>query len=362
MTETPLAPGSVIGILGGGQLGRMLAQSAARLGFSTHIYSDRADEPAYAVSPAHTTGAFDDPGAVTKFARACDVVTFEFENIPLAALEAASGHALVAPSTQSLALTQDRLIEKNFLSRLGIPVAPFAAVDTESDLDTALDQTGLPALIKTRRLGYDGKGQAKIGFADEARPAFASLGGTACVVESFVDFAREISVIVARGRDGKLACYDVTENEHRNHILATSRVPAGLIPVLATQAQDMAVQIANALDHVGVLCVEMFHTPHRTETPLVVNEIAPRVHNSGHWTIEACGISQFENHIRAIAGWPLGPTERHADAAMTNLIGHDVDDWMGLASDPEAILHLYGKSECLPGRKMGHVTRLYPRD
>ncbi len=361
MSETPLPPGSIIGILGGGQLGRMLAQSAARLGFLTHIYSNRADEPAYSVSHAHTTGAFDDLGAVAKFAQACDVVTFEFENIPLAALEAAGAHALVAPSAQSLALTQDRLDEKNFLARLGIPLAAFAPVENENDLDAALDRTGLPALIKTRRLGYDGKGQAKIGYADEARPALASLGAT-CVLEAFVDFACEISVIVACGRDGKLVCYDVTENDHRNHILATSRVPSSLPPAHGKAAQDMAIQIANALDHVGVLCVEMFHTPHRSETPLVVNEIAPRVHNSGHWTIEGCGISQFENHIRAIAGWPLGPTERHADAVMTNLIGHDVDDWLGLASDPEAILHLYGKHDCIPGRKMGHVTRLYPRN
>jgi 5-(carboxyamino)imidazole ribonucleotide synthase len=360
MPDSPLPPGSTIGILGGGQLGRMLAMSAARLGLNTHIYSDDAGAPAFDVAAATSVGAYADADAIARFAGGVDVVTCEFENVPAAALEAARRAALVFPSAQSFAVAQDRLAEKEFVSGLGIAVAPYAAVDSPADLLKALPHVGLPALIKTRRLGYDGKGQVAIRSGDDASAALASLGAVPALVEGIVPFEREVSVILVRGRDGETRFYDAVENVHQEGILATSRAPARIAPALAVEARTIAGNIADALSHVGVICVEMF--ARGGERPsLLVNEFAPRVHNSGHWTIDACIASQFENHIRAISGWPLGETVRHSDAVMTNLIGDDVEKWRALAAEPGAAIHLYGKAEARPGRKMGHVTRLYPK-
>ncbi len=359
MPDTPLPQGSTIGILGGGQLGRMLAMSAARLGLKTHIYCDEADAPAFDVAAARSFGSYVDGDAIGRFAGGVDVVTCEFENVPAAALEAAAEVVPVFPPAKAFAVAQDRRAEKDFVTGLGIPVAPYAPVDSLHDLLAALPRVGLPALIKTRRLGYDGKGQVPIRSAEDAAAALASLGPVPALVEGIVPFEREISVIVVRGRQGEMQFYDPVENVHQNGILATSRAPARIAPSLAVEARTIAGAIAEALSYVGVLCVEMFARGERPQ--LLVNEFAPRVHNSGHWTIDACLISQFENHIRAIAGWPLGETSRHSDAVMTNLIGADVAKWCALAAEPDTAIHLYGKAEARPGRKMGHVTRLYPK-
>lgn len=359
MPDTPLPPGSTIGILGGGQLGRMLAMSAARLGLRAHIYCDEADAPAFDVAAARSVGSYDDAGKIARFAGSVDVVTCEFENVPAAALEAAGKAVPVFPHAKSFAVAQDRLVEKDFVAGLGIPVASYAPVDSIDDLLGALAHVRLPALLKTRRLGYDGKGQVPIRSAKEASAALASLGPVPALVEGIVAFEREVSVIVVRGRRGEMQFYDPVENTHQGGILATSRAPARIAPALAVEARTIAGSIAEALSHVGVLCVEMFARGERPE--LLVNEFAPRVHNSGHWTIDGCITSQFENHIRAIAGWPLGDTARHSDAVMTNLIGADVAKWRELAAEPDTAVHLYGKAHARPGRKMGHVTRLYPK-
>ena len=360
MPDGPLPPGSTIGILGGGQLGRMLAMSAARLGLKTHIYSDEAGAPAFDVAAETSVGAYADADAIARFAGGVDVVTCEFENVPAAALEAAHRLVPVFPSAKSFAVAQDRLAEKDFVSGLGVAVAPYAVVDSLDDLLSALPHVSLPALIKTRRLGYDGKGQVPIRSKEDASAALASLGAVPALVEGIVPFEREVSVIVVRGRRGEMQFYDPVENVHRGGILATSRAPARIAPALAVEARTIAGKIADALSHVGVLCVEMF--ARGGERPgLLVNEFAPRVHNSGHWTIDACITSQFENHIRAISGWPLGDTARHSDAVMTNLIGADVEKWRELAAEPDTAVHLYGKAEARPGRKMGHLTRLYPK-
>ena len=359
MPDTPLPPGSTIGILGGGQLGRMLAMSAARLGLKTHIYCDEADAPAFDVAAARSVGSYADGDAIARFAGRVDVVTCEFENVPAAALEAAAKAVPVFPPAKAFAAAQDRRAEKDFVTGLGIPVAPYAPVDSLDDLLAALPRVGLPALLKTRRLGYDGKGQVPIRTEADASAALASLGPVPALVEGIVPFEREVSVIVVRGQRGEMRFYDPVENTHQGGILATSRAPARIAPSLAVEARTIAGAIAEALSYVGVLCVEMFARGERPE--LLVNEFAPRVHNSGHWTIDACITSQFENHIRAIAGWPLGETSRHSDAVMTNLIGTDVEKWRELAAEPDTAVHLYGKAEARPGRKMGHVTRLYPK-
>lgn len=360
MPDTPLPQGSTIGILGGGQLGRMLAMSAARLGLKSHIYCDEADAPAFDVAAARSIGSYDDAGAIARFAGSVDVVTCEFENVPAAALEAAARAVPVFPPARAFAVAQDRGVEKDFVTGLGIPVAPYAPVDSIDDLLAALPRVGLPALIKTRRLGYDGKGQVPIRSAADASAALASLGKVPALVEGIVAFEREISVIVVRDQRGEMRFYDPVENTHQGGILAISRAPARIAPSLAVEARTIAGEIAEALSYVGVLCVEMFACA--GERPaLIVNEFAPRVHNSGHWTIDACITSQFENHIRAIVGWPLGDTARHSDAVMTNLIGDDVARWRELAAEPDTAIHLYGKAHARPGRKMGHVTRLYPK-
>jgi len=353
----PLAPGSIIGILGGGQLGRMLALAAARLGFKCHIYAPEADSPAFQVSHAHTVAAYTDFAALGRFAKAVDVVTYEFENVPAETATFFEGRVPLSPTAAALRTAQDRFEEKTYLASLGIPVASFAAVENEASLEEAINRIGHPAILKTRRFGYDGKGQTKIEANTSAAAAWAEIGKAPAILEGYVNFDTEISVIAARGLDGATAIYDVPENRHENHILHTSTVPAAIASQLADEARAIGGRIISALNYVGVMGIEMFVG----ERGLVVNEIAPRVHNSGHWTMDACAVSQFEQHIRAICGWPLGSTSRHSDVVMTNLLGDDAGTWASLAADPRAIIHLYGKAEARRGRKMGHVNRLTPR-
>ena len=357
MTDQPLPPGSTIGILGGGQLGRMLSVAASRLGLKTHIYNDTPDAPAFDVASACTVGAYEDREAITRFAGQVDVVTCEFENVPAATLEAAASAADVFPPVKSFEVAQDRLTEKDFVSGLGIAVAPYLAVTSLADLKEAILRVPPPALLKTRRFGYDGKGQATIGTLCEAESAWESIGQAPAILEGMVPFEREISVLAVRGRDGTLRFYDVVENVHTGGILDTSTVPAAVPRALEAKAQRIAGTIAEALGHVGVLCVEMFQSG-GDEPSLAVNEIAPRVHNSGHWTLDACLAGQFENHVRAICGWPLGDVSRHSDAVMTNLIGDAANGWRKLAAEPHTAVHLYGKAEARAGRKMGHITRI----
>ncbi len=353
----PLPPGSTIGILGGGQLGRMLAVAAAQLGLKCHVYCPEAGSPAFEVAGAHTVAAYEDWQALDAFADACDVVTFEFENVPAATAERLAGRVPVRPSARSLAVCQDRLEEKRLLSGLGIPSADWREIASLADLETGVAELGSASLLKTRRLGYDGKGQARL---DRMSPAEAwdEVGAAPSILEALVPFALEVSVVAARGLDGSFAPYDIPENIHRDGILRTSTVPAPIADETAGAARTIARRIADELGHVGVLGVEMFVIREGGAERLLVNEIAPRVHNTGHWTIEACVASQFEAHVRAVTGWPLPQTSRVADAEMENLIGADADRWAGIAAEPGAALHLYGKAESRPGRKMGHVTRL----
>ncbi|MEM7092767.1 MAG: 5-(carboxyamino)imidazole ribonucleotide synthase [Actinomycetota bacterium] len=351
----PLAPGSVIGVLGGGQLGRMLAGAAAPLGLRTHVFCQDPGEPAAQVTNLVTVAPFDDLDAVRAFATACDVVTTEFENVPLEALHAAMECGPVAPGPLALKVAQDRLSEKTFVANLGIPVAPYAKVDSLDDLESAVEAIGAPGILKTRRLGYDGKGQVRVLPGDDLAVAVEDLAGAAAIYEGFVDFDHEISAIVARDRSGAVVAYDPPRNDHRNGILHTSTVPSQTPGRRAAQAIEHATTIAEALDYVGVLAVEFFVVD---GAALVVNEMAPRVHNSGHWTIDACSTSQFENHMRAVSGWPLGSTDRHSDATMTNLIGDEIDGLTIWAKRNDVAVHHYGKAEARPGRKMGHVTEL----
>ena len=350
----PLPTGATIGILGGGQLGRMLSVAAARLGFITHIFEPGANPPAGHVADRVTTAAYDDLAALTTFAHSVDVITYEFENIPTAALDTLEALRPIHPNRRALATSQDRLTEKEFLQSLGLNTAPFAAVDTADDLQTALATVGTPAILKTRRFGYDGKGQARIMTPADAPQAITDMAGAPALLEGFVDFSHEVSVIAARGQQGDIACFDPGENVHKNGILATTTVPARLTTAQATDAVLLAARILNELDYVGVMGVELFVTLQG----LIVNEIAPRVHNSGHWTQQGCAIDQFEQHIRAIAGWPLGDGKRHCDVTMENLIGNDMDRLPEIAKEGNAAIHLYGKSETKPGRKMGHVNRI----
>ena len=351
-----LPTGAVIGILGGGQLGRMLAVAASRLGFRTHIYEPAANPPAADVAHALTTARYDDAVALAAFAAAVDVVTYEFENIPTAALDLLEAARPIRPGRQALATSQDRLLEKAFLSGLGIPVAPFAAVNSLADLQAAVARIGVPSILKTTRLGYDGKGQMRLTSPDDAAAAYAALQGAPAVLEGFITFTHEVSVIAARGLDGSVACYDPGQNVHHDGILHTTTIPARLTPSLRSDAVLMAAKVLNALEYVGVLGLELFVTPQG----LIANEIAPRVHNSGHWTQNGCAVDQFEQHIRAIAGWPLGDGARHSDVVMENLIGDDILRVPALARENGTALHLYGKTEARPGRKMGHVNRVRP--
>jgi 5-(carboxyamino)imidazole ribonucleotide synthase len=360
-SSTPLLPGSTIGILGSGQLGRMLAIAAARLGLKTHIYCEESG-PAFDVATRTTKAAFDDAAALARFADAVGAVTFEFENVPIAAVQRLAARVPVHPSARALEVAQDRLAEKQFISDLGIPVAPFCAIDGADELAVAIQRFGSQSILKTRRLGYDGKGQASIEPGTSVATAWDAVGGKPSVLEQRVAFACEISALIVRDHTGALALYDCPRNTHAGGILRRSAVPAGLLAADLDRAREIASAIAAALDYVGVLAVEMFYLgpDEPAGNRLMVNEIAPRVHNSGHWTIEACAVSQFENHMRAVAGWPLGSTLRHSDAEMVNLIGADALAWETLAAEPGACLHLYGKREARPGRKMGHVTRLSP--
>jgi 5-(carboxyamino)imidazole ribonucleotide synthase len=348
-------PGSTIGILGGGQLGRMLAVAAAQLGYRSHIYAPDPGGPAADVAVGWTHGAYEDVAALAAFAAGVDALTFEFENIPTAPL---AGLTSLRPPLKALEIAQDRLEEKSFAAGLGGRPAPFAAVSTAAELDEALAEIGTPALLKTRRFGYDGKGQARITAPEEAAAAWAAVRGAPSLLEGFVRFDAEFSVLLCRGADGEILFWDSPRNVHKDGILDTSVVPAGpeLAPAIE-KGRTLAGRIADALDYVGVMAVEYFALGEEA----IFNEMAPRVHNSGHWTIEGAITSQFENHIRAVCGLPLGSTARAAPRVeMRNLIGADADGWREILTDPAAHLHLYGKSEARPRRKMGHVTRLFP--
>jgi 5-(carboxyamino)imidazole ribonucleotide synthase len=353
--DKPLAPGGTIGIIGGGQLGRMLALAAARLGLKTCIYNDAPDAPAFQVTQHSIVAPYDDLQMLAGFAEVCDVVTFEFENLPAHAIAHLAERVPVRPGAHALAMTQDRLTEKTFIEKLGLKTAPFFEVSSAEQAREAFAKVGSKGIIKTRRFGYDGKGQAKVTSAEETTKAFESFKGAPAILEGFVDFSYEASVVAARGADGGFVAFDPPENEHENHILRRSTVPSRLSAKQVGEAKAIARKIADALDYVGVLAVELFVA---RDGALLVNEIAPRVHNSGHWTIEACVCSQFEQHIRAVAGWPLGDPARHADAVMENIIGAEADAWESLAKT--GALHLYGKKEARLGRKMGHITRLKP--
>jgi 5-(carboxyamino)imidazole ribonucleotide synthase len=356
-----LKPGATIGILGGGQLGRMLALAAHRLGLKCHIYSPERESCAFDVVRASTCASYEDETALGRFAGSVDVITYEFENVPAKAAAFLSKRKPVLPNPRVLEITQDRLIEKNFISELKIATAPYGSVHSASQLVASVEAVGLPAVLKTRQLGYDGKGQAKIAKGGDAAAAWRSLQNAPCILEGFIKFEREVSVITARSRDGKVQCFELTENEHQDHILKTSRVPAKVTPAVAADARRIATRIAKAFDYVGVLAVEMFVVRAGKSHTVLVNEIAPRVHNSGHWTIDGATVSQFEQHLRAVAGWPLVKPIRLGRVEMTNLIGAEVNEAAHWLTTPGASVHLYDKGEARPGRKMGHVTRVFPR-
>ncbi|CAN1534744.1 PurK Phosphoribosylaminoimidazole carboxylase (NCAIR synthetase) [Rhabdaerophilaceae bacterium] len=353
-----LAPGSRIGILGGGQLGRMLAIAAARLGFRCHIYCPEPESPAFDVAAEQTVASYDDHAALQRFAKTIDVATFEFENVPVEALNVLAGFKRVAPSADALSVAQDRLAEKTFANSLGLATAPFGKVDSWVDLQSAAERIGLPAILKTRRFGYDGKGQVKIAVDAELDEAFASLKGAPAILEGFVRFSREVSVVAARTREGLFSSFAVTENEHRHHILDRSIVPARISGRAQQAAIEAARAIGEGLRYVGVFAVEFFVADGPDGETIVVNEIAPRVHNSGHWTLDAAVTCQFEQHIRAIAGWPLGDPAMRCPVEMINLVGADLEGWSALVAEPRTKIHLYGKGESRPGRKMGHANRL----
>ncbi|SOB79796.1 5-(carboxyamino)imidazole ribonucleotide synthase [Sphingomonas guangdongensis] len=351
----PLPPGSTIGILGSGQLGRMLSIAAAQLGYRTHIYAPETG-PANDVSPLLTRARYDDAGALSAFARSVDVVTYEFENVAFAPIAALAPLVPVRPSALSLATAQDRVNEKRFVEGLGGRPAPWREVLSLADLETAIAEIGCPAVLKTSRFGYDGHGQARLKSPDDAATAWDRIGAAPAILEAFVAFEHEFSIVLVRGLDGQIVSYAPPVNVHRDGILATSTIPApAAVAAQWTEAATLAGRVADALDHVGVLTLEFFVG---TDGP-VFNEMAPRVHNSGHWTIEGAVTSQFENHIRAICGLPLGSTDTvGTGAVMENLIGDDAARWPELLADPNAHLHLYGKHEARPRRKMGHVTRV----
>jgi 5-(carboxyamino)imidazole ribonucleotide synthase len=344
-----------IGIIGGGQLGRMLALAASRLNFRTIILEPQADSPAAQLANRQIVAAYDDEKALAELAEACDVITYEFENVPVGAAKFLESLKPVYPPARALEVAQDRVVEKTFLNECGIPTAKFHAVDSQSDLDAALADFGGAGVLKTRRLGYDGKGQMVFRPGDDAAGAFQKLGSVPLILESFIAFEREISVIAARAPDGSIECYDPAENVHRNGILHTSTLPAEIYDGTSAEARAAAVRLLDKLDYVGVIGIEFFVG---AGGELIANEIAPRVHNSGHWTEAACVISQFEQHIRAVGGLPLGNPVRHSDCVMQNLIGDDINAVAEWAREKDVLIHLYGKAEPRPGRKMGHLTRL----
>lgn len=352
--SNPLPAGATIGILGGGQLGRMLSVAASRLGLKTHIFEPGANPPAGQVADRVTTAPYDDQQALKDFANSVDVITYEFENIPTEALDILEALREVRPNREALRVSQDRIAEKEFLTGLGLQVAPYAPVDNLAELQAAIETIGTPSILKTRRFGYDGKGQSRLTSPDDAARAIDDTAGAPAVLEGFIDFSHEVSIIGARSADGQVACFDPGENVHRNGILHSTNVPANLSPAQRTDAILIAANILNELDYIGVVGVELFVT----SAGLIVNEIAPRVHNSGHWTQNGCVIDQFEQHIRAVAGWSLGNGERYADVEMINLIGDDVEGIPDLAGQGDVALHLYGKADAKPGRKMGHYNRV----
>lgn len=353
MTD-PLLPGATIGVLGGGQLGRMLSVAASRLGLRTHIFEPGSNPPAGQVADQVTRADYDDTAALKAFAASVDVITYEFENIPTSALDVLEKLRPIHPGREALRISQDRLTEKDFLNGLGLQTAPYANVESKSDMAAAVAKIGAPSILKTRRLGYDGKGQVRLSGAPDADEAYAAMAGAPAVLEGFVEFSHEVSVIGARAADGQIACFDPGENVHQAGILRTTTVPARLTATQKSDAVLIAAKILNALGYVGVMGVELFVTVEG----LIVNEIAPRVHNSGHWTQNGCVIDQFEQHVRAVSGWPLGDGSRHADVVMENLIGDDMNRLPELAAEPQAALHLYGKADVKAGRKMGHVNRI----
>ena len=354
----PLPPGSTIGVLGGGQLGRMLSQAASRLGFNVVILDPEENSPAGRVSQGQIVAAYDDPTALTVLGRVAQVVTFEFENVPAASVErVAEGGARVAPGPLALAVAQDRVDEKTFLNRVGARTVDFHAVDSLDDLIAGLERLGAPALLKTRRDGYDGKGQVWVKSARMAADAWAAIGERPAILEARADFVRELSIICARDEAGRVAVYPLGENRHAGGVLRTTLAPAAVDADTEKAAGRIARAVLKGLDYVGVMGIELFDLG---DGRLLVNEVAPRVHNTGHWTQDGCVCDQFEQHIRAIAGWPLGPTKAHARVEMTNLLGDEVEQWSKLAAKSDARLHLYGKAEARPGRKMGHVNRVKP--
>lgn len=358
----PLPPGSTIGILGGGQLGRMTALAAARLGYDCHIFCPEDDSPAARTAAAVTVAPYDDEAALRHFATAVDVITLEFENIPAEAASLLAGLKPLRPGWRVLETAQDRALEKQFAEAAGLGTAPWAPVDGPDALARALDRIGRPAILKSRRLGYDGKGQVRM--TDKTNPAAAwqemtggSTPGVGGIVEGMIDFACEVSVIVARDADGRTACFDTVENRHKAGILDITVAPAPVDDTTAKAAQAAATALAEAFGLVGLLAVEMFID---RDGAVLINEMAPRPHNSGHWTLDGCLVNQFEQLVRAVAGLPLGDPARHSDAVMKNLIGDEANDWLALSAAPGVSLHLYGKRETRPGRKMGHATRRYP--
>lgn len=358
MTGFPLPPGSIIGILGGGQLGRMSALAAARLGYACHVFAPEPESPGMQVAAHRTVADYEDRAALARFAASVAVVTFEFENVPAAALEALSGLVPCRPGLAALATCQDRAAEKAFLDRIGVPVAPWRLVESESGLAAAVAEIGLPAVLKTTRLGYDGRGQAVLREMADLAPAFARLAPHPLILETFVPFAAEVSAIAARGADGAIAVFDAVENRHAHHILDLSFAPARVPAAVAEAARAHVAAVAEGLELVGIVALEMFVLP---DGRLLGNEIAPRPHNSGHWTMDACAASQFEQHIRAVAGLPLASPARHHDAVMRNLIGPEgLEAWPRLLRMNQVVPHLYGKAEARAGRKMGHANRLLP--
>ena len=365
-SPAPLAPGAVVGMLGDGQLGRMAALAAARLGYRCHVFGPTADGPAHQVTNLSTLADYNDETTLAAFAEAVDVVTYEFENVPAATAAFLDGRVPVRPGPQVLNLCQNRLREKDFLASIEVATTRYAEVRDAEGARRALRELGRPAVLKTTEFGYDGKGQALLRREADAETAWVEIGAhtagqageTVGILEAFVDFRLEISVVVARSLDGQIETYVPVENQHRNHILDQTIVPARIPQDAADRAEGYARRIAEALDLVGVIAIEMFLT---TEGKILVNELAPRPHNSGHWTIDACATSQFEQQIRAVCGLPLGSCERHSDAVMKNLIGEEAGRWAEILAEPGARLHLYGKAEARPGRKMGHVTKLSPR-
>ena len=358
-----LKPGSTLGILGGGQLGRMLALAAARFGLHCHVFSPEKDSCAFDVVREKTCASFEDEAALARFANHCDIITFEFENVPAETADfLVTNKKPVLPDPAILATTQDRLAEKHFLTDFEIKTAPYAEIGSDVDISVATVQVPAPAVMKTRRLGYDGKGQAIIPLDGDPSVAWKAIGEVPAVLEGFIDFELEMSVIAARGRDGTFMAFDPTENVHRDHILYQSTVPASVPPAVAKEAVAIAKKIADELNYVGVLAVEMFVCNKDGKYELLVNEIAPRVHNSGHWTIDGCNVSQFEQHVRAVAGWPLARPHRHGQVEMTNLIGAEIDGWKKYLGQPNTAVHVYGKGEARPGRKMGHVTKVTLED